>query len=978
MSVDAELYDTVLIRDTCANSRTKIKNYFFHNIYEQKNFKYNSDYDELMLLDVLEGTKTQLEYLKRFIPFLIIIAFGALSWILWIVMCVCYKKPKGCLKRYTKTNTTTRRICFFIYIGFASTILILMVISIIYLQLSRSDLNGTICTLSMLRYEMMYGQSLLGKEDFKKPFWYGIKSLSDNIVKVQNLLGILSTNCLNKIKDSSSYLLRPVGSTSQEKTYNEEGKKLKDRLEQLYRKFNPNEASSKISFTDPKDASQSIIPLYISNMGYKENDETYTGKILYDYQIHYEYLINTITDPILEICDVLGDSSNPYTDLNNALDNYNDIIKTIDESMNIVANYITNYLSKYLVNLKSIYFLFFFILLILMGATLAILTILISIYYFKPMSALFSSIKSMLYFMNFLMIFGLIFSGITGVFSIYFANASDIIDCTYSSKNIGSDNPRVIPRTTDSSVLTRCIRGDGNLLDKFSSDNARKVIYNLKKLNSIYMAIIDANKRMNPDNGENNVYNTLNSIEKVIQEFTFMKDEFSLTTSKKEHGELDITYMLNELNRYTFAGMKYQKICPDATYDIWTLRQNTNPTVQIQDNEKAINSRSVIHDSIGTSDYTTVCPLQNNPFFTSIQTAATKYHTSLTQYNTGNQALLNKILNGDSPVVGLSQMKDEFQTDFIDKMKITIKIIKEEIADPFWKVFGELVNDKTKYSGIEDAEKIDIFGWLNCSVLGKNYNITMNTIKTTFVTDLKVVTYCSLISEGLIIALYFIIVSLANNIRDKEYEKNENKYDIESKKDDGEIFEIVQNNKYKDKYEYEGELITFSKKHKNKSKAHKKENNSYITTNEDILYYKNDKTNEIINKEDIDSIKKDLPKNMITVPKIDIAENIEAIKNVDMRKLVDKQGKAVMHPIRLSINSPLGVMEASDKYAHKYTYDIFEPVKEDDSENNNSGIENGSFYQNNKKDKKDQKDKKKKGKDKDKDKKSNKSSEFSF
>ena len=188
----------------------------------------------------------------------------------------------------------------------------------------------------------------------------------------------------------------------------------------------------------------------------------------------------------------------------------------------------------------------------------------------------------------------------------------------------------------------------------------------------------------------------------------------------------------------------------------------------------------------------------------------------------------------------------------------------------------------------------------------------------------------------------------------------------------------MQNNKYKDKYEYEGELITFSKKHKNKSKAHKKENNSYITTNEDMLYYKNDKTNDITNKEDIDSIKKDLPENMVTVPKIDIAENIEAIKNVDMRKLVDKQGKAVMHPIRLSINSPLGVMEASDKYAHKYTYDIFELVKEDDSENNNSGIENGSFYQNNKKDKKDQKDKKKKGKDKDKDKKSNKSSEFSF
>jgi len=696
MSTDAELYDTVLIRDTCGNSRTKIKNYFFHNIYEQKNFKYNSDYDELMLLDVLEGTKTQLEYLKTFIPFLIIIAFGALSWILWIVMCTCYKKPKGCLKRYTKANTTTRRICFYIYIGFASTILILMVISIIYLQLSRSDLNGTICTLSMLRYEMMYGQSLLGKEDFKKPFWYGINSLTDSIGNVRTLLGVLSDKCQNKIKVSSSNLVKSDitinGVTLKENIFDEQGRILKERLEQLFIKYNPSEISSKISFTDPKGDSQTIIPLYISNLGYKENDETYTGKILYDYQMHYEYLINTITDPILEICDVLGDTSNTYTELSNALNDYNSIIRTLDESMNIVANYITNYLSKYLVNLKSIYFLFFFILLILMGATLIILTILISIYYFKPMSALFSSIKSMLYFMNFLMIFGLIFSGITGVFSIYFANASDIIDCAYSSKNIGSGNPRVIPRTTDSSVLTRCIRGDGNLLDQYSSDNARKIIYNLKKLNSIYMAIIDAYKRMYPDNGENNVYNTLNSIEEIIQEFKFMKDEFSLSTSKKEHGELDITYMLNELNRYTFAGMKYQTICQDATYDIWTLRQRANPTVQIQDKEKTINSRSVIQDNIGTSDYTTVCPLQKDPSFTSIQTAATKYHTSLKQYYTKNQELLDKILDGDSPVVGLSEIKNDFQSNFINQMKVSIKIIKEEIADPFWEVFGDLVN----------------------------------------------------------------------------------------------------------------------------------------------------------------------------------------------------------------------------------------------------------------------------------------------
>ena len=122
--------------------------------------------------------------------------------------------------------------------------------------------------------------------------------------------------------------------------------------------------------------------------------------------------------------------------------------------------------------------------------------------------------------------------------------------------------------------------------------------------------------------------------------------------------------------------------------------------------------------------------------------------------------------------------------------------IKKYIADPFWKTFGDLVNDTNDYTGIEEAEKVDILGWVNCSFLGQDYNLTMNTIKETLVPDLKVVTYCSLIFEILIIALYFIIISLANNIRDKDSEKNEFGYDVESiKEDGGEMFEIVENYK---------------------------------------------------------------------------------------------------------------------------------------------------------------------------------------
>ena len=968
MSTNAEIYDTVLMRDTCGNARTKVKNYFYYNTYNKKDFKYNSAYDELILLDVLEGKKTQLEYLKRLIPFLIIIAIGALSWIIWIFMCNCSKKPKGCLKRYSRGNKSTRRICFFIYFGFITVIIILLVISLIYLDFSKKDLNGTICTLSMLRYEMMYGQSLLNKDEFKKPFWYGVTTLSTNIGKLITLLGDLNTKCTTIEAD-----LRKGSTNPPENRYDEEGRKLKENLENLYIKFK----DEFIPDANPLETSPRTIPLYISNLGYKENNETYTGRILYDYQIHYEYLIKTITDPMLEIC---TDFPSSTSGLNSALTNFKDVISSLEYSMNLITDYITSYLSKYLVNLKSFYFIFCFIAFTLIATAVLVLSILFAIYYFRPLSALYSSIISMLYVLNFLMIFCLIFSGVTGIFSIYFSNASDIIDCAYSSKNIGSPDPRIITRTTSTSVLTRCIRGDGNLLDEYLDDDMRKTIKILKKINSIYIAVQDAYKRMYD---EKNVYNSFNSLEQVYEDFKLMKSEFSLTTSFKENGNGDISYMLNELNKYTMAGMKYQKTdCTGATYHIWTLKPNTSPFVQIEAEDKTIEYFSII--SLPTSPptssfYASACDLDNEPKFRTAQIGFNQFQTALTNYHTENDALLYKIINGDTSRnhPGLQNMLADFTTNFINKMKISIEMIKE-FTDSFWEVFRDLVNDTTNYTGIEDAEKVDIMGWTNCSVLGKDYNITMNTLKTTFVTDLQIVTYCSLVAEALIITLYFIIISLANNIRDKDLEKTENKYDVESRKDDGEIFEIVENNRYKEKYDFEGELITISRA-KTKKKDNQKPN--YISTTNEGLNYKTERTNDITKDEELNSMKKNLPQNMVTVPKFDIAENIEAIKNVDVRKLIDKHGKAVMHPIRISINSPLGVMEASDKYAHKYTYDIFEPFHEDESEDNNSGIENGSFYQKDKgkKGKKKKKGKGKgKGKGKDNDKESKQSSSFSF
>ena len=541
INTDDLVYDTVLMRDTCGNSRSKIKNYFYHRIYDSVNFQYTSDYDELILLDYLEGTKQKKDYLKTIIPFLIIMCLGGLSIILWCFLCYCFKSPKGCLKRYSKANKKTRDICFFIFFGFCSVILILIIVTVVYLTYSKSDINGAICTLSMLRYEIVYGQSLLEKKTFKKPFWYGIDTLGDNIEKVRDLISELKTNCDNYIVD-----LQIDGSGKS--IFDRADKNLKDGLENLYNSFK----NEKIGVTVDGN-NVDIIPLYISNLGFKENNETYTGRILQDYETKFEYLIKKIFDPLYEICqDLINADNDELAELPTALDNFNNVISTLEGSMDLIAYYITKKISDEYINLKNIYYVFYIIFLSLMGVSIISMSIIFFIYYYKPISAMNYSIKLILYFINFLMIFCLVLSGLSGILYRYFSDSSDIVDCMYSSKNIGSDDPRIIERTTPSSVLTRCVRGDGNLLEEYLNDNSKKMILNLQKLNTIYKKIVKAYYRITPT--EDNEYNTLSSLDQVILDFEYMQQEFSLTTSKEESGTLDINYMLNELNKYTLKG----------------------------------------------------------------------------------------------------------------------------------------------------------------------------------------------------------------------------------------------------------------------------------------------------------------------------------------------------------------------------------------------------------------------------------------
>ena len=939
-------YDAILMRDSCGKSRNKVKKYFYYNEYLEKSFKFHSKYDELILLDILEKTKKRNEYLKPLLPFIIIIALGALSWILWIVICRCTKNPKGCLKRNKVENKSLRSKCLIIFYGITSVVIILLAVVIMYWDFIKGDFYSAICTLSMLRYDLMNGEGLLLRKNTKRPYFIGVNNMPTYITSITTLLTKLRTSCYDYITNDL-----PRDSNGKHK-YDTAGEALTRGLESLYTNYK----DSKITFTNPLDTTQSdVVPEYILNLGTKENNETYLGKILLDYQTHYEYLVKNITDPILEKCEILQDGG---TDLVDSLNDFYDVIKTMEQTVHSINEYITEYLAKYINSIENVVCTFFIIFFALMGFSIIALCILFSIYYNFPISSLHSSIIVVLYIINALMIFCLIFTGIFGIYSVYVSDISDIVDCVFSPENMNSVNPRLAEQIQDKDKIVRCFKGDGYLLDDYSNDGARKIIKSLTKIYFLYNQIKDSYEKIN-DNDEN-IYKTLNSIDQVMANFTEMKSNLALTTSPEEHGKNDINTMLNELNKYTIAGRKYQKVCDTTpTYHIWSIQKNKGVATKFDQKTSPIKNYYIedfYTSTLNLPSYGTACPVDSgsSPAFNSVQEAFDKYLQAFKDYHNDNNDILDDLLTTDTN--SLKNLNDDFKTEFIENMKMTLKLIKEDISDPVYLVFNDLLNSTYSNHFIQESEnELASISWINCSTLGRDYNVTLNTIKTTFLHDLRVATYCSIISEALIITLYFFILSLLNNIRDKKFEKNEDDYG--SKKDEHEIFEIIENNRFNGKYDYEGELITINKKNK-------KNNNKSMTTND-------------LTKDDMESVRKNLPKNIVNVPKFDVAENIEAIKNIDIRKRVDKNGKAVVHPVRIAINSPLGVMEASDKYADKYTYDVYESFHDDESKEGSEN-DNGSYYH--KKDQKVDQKKNKKGGDKEneKDKKSKGNSEFSF
>ena len=91
--------DEVLMRDSCGKSRPKIKKYFYYNEYNKENFPFTSDYEELTLLDLIEGKKSIVDIIPLFIPYILLFILSIICIGVYISICACSRKPKCFLKR---------------------------------------------------------------------------------------------------------------------------------------------------------------------------------------------------------------------------------------------------------------------------------------------------------------------------------------------------------------------------------------------------------------------------------------------------------------------------------------------------------------------------------------------------------------------------------------------------------------------------------------------------------------------------------------------------------------------------------------------------------------------------------------------------------------------------------------------------------------------------------------------------------------
>ena len=862
VDVNTELY----IRDFCGKSINLITNYYYYNYYNQKDFNYEVSFKEKTLLDIIEGRGNFMNYIISILPFLIFIIFGIVYIFAFISFWFCICCPIDCCKK--NKIICKKKIFLILFHCFSIIIVILGILTIIYINLLKMDIHGMVCSLNLLIYDIKNGQGLIKKKEFDKPLWLSLDDLADLLTNhALSPLNSLVVPCNEFNHENEGPLTTTLRNINEKKRKislvdNFDSifttskifliiKKFEDELDKIY-----NNNKDKFLFYDNADENTKTTPLYITNLGRKENRSTYLGKIYIEFNNNFVYSAQNYFKIIYGYCSIL--SRLDIDSYNSSLGSVSSFTNSLKDSLDSINKSIINKISKYINDYENILFMIYDIFLILFLFLIILINIVFFFYIKNNYKITRKCIIIFWVIINFLIVILFIISSIFGIFSYVFNDVGDILDFLFSNENLSSDSPSLVGN--EISAVKQCLTPNGDVFNEFLGDNAERVQEIIDLFNTFYNLKYKISNESNlysssTQNSKNTLFN-LKNFNSALDEYN---NDIVLTTNLNNNGNNNVENKFNELNKYTYAGPgTYQDTnCPNLYYEYWVSTFSRCPSTLENHCKLLINTPPIYNDASCS---------------TKINSAAQSLIQQLNNYKVENTQLINDIKN--NPINSTKNLESIYN-ESLSYMKNSLEK-SIEIIDIVYNVFYKYINnDPIENPDNYENPKVNVFSFLNCSSLGRDLNITIFIIKKKLTNSFLNVTIINYIMNFVTIFISILVVFILNL-----YKIDENK-----KIDISEKNILINNEEIRNKVIYKNE---YSEKNEDSfNKINNFENNKLKIDNsnyEDNNNKNNNNNRLLMNKVDNNNLT-----NVVSNPiNVQINKNDDLLKNSNNNNYLDK------------------------------------------------------------------------------------------
>lgn len=531
--------------------------------------------------------------------------------------------------------------------------------------------NSVVCSILMLPNDIDKGQDI---PSLKR--WRGINGTAQILDETVNMFNNIVVNKATAFGDNA--------------WINTDPEALFKAIDDEY----PLYTSRNVDSPNPQYKTTKIIPTYLLKHGPATKKGQYLSNIKQEFNDTITPLIEIIKaseEVVDNIESNIGDIISSFSSAKDSILMFSDIIQAFE------ANFIDFILSmKNLIQVVfQVTFIVVFIVMLIANLSGIILPLVI-IYSNKPIKCYYGFVQG---FYLFISIFFFILGGLIGSIGIVSNDIISVMQFIFSEDNLNSDSPVLIGGGGGAlDYITVCINGNGEMENVINTPSFRDA--SIDDFYQLYFILLQRKKALRTYS--ETIVTFRDSLEKSIT-------NFALTTTKEDHGKDDVSSVLLELTRYTYAG-DYQEVCILSTKDYWTLEKSQCPRSYLYHppsypNSFLADSCLIVSEwtSISvTTLYASACNLIGGNYPTA-SLASSDYLLQLNLYKTNNKALINTILTSNARI----------ENQYNDICKKTEKSVQnlEDLLSPFSLYYQEIVGDDK------------IMSFLNCKVIGEDLQV---------------------------------------------------------------------------------------------------------------------------------------------------------------------------------------------------------------------------------------------------------------